>query len=83
VGVLFTGGHRPRNQELEQLSSGTAPDDLSDFYTKLKKVKDHHHKYPDSAINSFTLELNALVEGGAPGTTESGAEADDREYRLY
>lgn len=71
--------HSPRSQELEQLSSGGAPDDLTDFYSKLKKIKDHHHKYPDSATNGFALELSGLLEGGAPGATEDGAEVDDRE----
>ncbi|KAF8607528.1 hypothetical protein BDV93DRAFT_487253 [Ceratobasidium sp. AG-I] len=73
----------PRSQELEQLSSGGAPDDLTDFYSKLKKIKDHHHKYPDSATNGFVLELSGLLEGGVPGTAEDGVEADDPFSRLF
>jgi splicing factor 3A subunit 3 len=73
--TLFTQEYRPRNQELEQLSSASAPDDLNDFYAKLKKIKDHHHKYPDSATNTFALELDALVEG--PVVNSEGGETDD------
>jgi hypothetical protein len=50
---------------------------LTDFYSKLKKIKDHHHRYPDSATNGFASELAGLVEGGV-GTVEDGVEADDR-----
>ncbi|KAG8690427.1 hypothetical protein FRC11_011636 [Ceratobasidium sp. 423] len=78
---LYMDGAGPRNQELEQLSSAAAPDDLNDFYAKLKKVKDHHHKYPDGATNGFALELDGLVEGAVPGS--EGAEADDSFSRLF
>ncbi|KDN49159.1 hypothetical protein RSAG8_02512, partial [Rhizoctonia solani AG-8 WAC10335] len=61
--MLLTQRLRSRNQELEQLSSASAPDDLNDFHVKLKKGKGHHHKYPDGATNGFTLELNILIEG--------------------
>ncbi|QRV87864.1 splicing factor 3A subunit 3 [Ceratobasidium sp. AG-Ba] len=72
----------PREQELEQLSSAPAPDDLTDFYAKLKKVKDHHHKYPDGATNGFSLELKGLLEGGA-APAEEGVEVDDPFSRLF
>ncbi|KAG9099637.1 hypothetical protein FS749_000770 [Ceratobasidium sp. UAMH 11750] len=73
----------PRDQELEQLSSAGAPDDLTDFYSKLKRVKDYRHKYPDSATNGFDLELEGLLGGGAPGTAEDGVEQDDPFSRLF
>ncbi|KAF8759859.1 phosphatidylinositol dephosphorylation [Rhizoctonia solani] len=78
---LYMDEAGPRNQELEQLSSASAPDDLNDFYSKLKKIKDHHHKYPDSATNAFALELDSLVEGAVPGS--EGVETDDSFSRLF
>ncbi|KAL5636706.1 hypothetical protein ACGC1H_000615 [Rhizoctonia solani] len=78
---LYMDESGPRNQELEQLSSASAPDDLNDFYAKLKKVKDHHHKYPDSATNGFALELDTLIEGAVPGS--EGGEIDDSFSRLF
>ena len=51
----------PRGSELENIS-GTKPDDLSEFYTRLEKVKEFHVKYPDQIVGGFELELATLVD---------------------
>lgn len=74
-----------RNTELELLSSGqdsgNAQDDLAEFYSRLTKIKDHHHKYPESVIGGFELELAALVdEPLVGGVGEDEYEEEDRAH---
>ncbi|KAF8504207.1 RNA splicing factor PRP9 [Gautieria morchelliformis] len=89
-----------RNAELALLSTpqsnGNGPqDELAEFYSRLVKIKEHHHKYPDSVVGGFELELSALVdEPLADGEDEfeeedpisllfSGEEAYGRYLDLY
>jgi splicing factor 3A subunit 3 len=68
-----------REKELEMLSSTNQQDDLSQFYTRLVKIKDHHRKYPDSMVDGFQLELNGILEAGYhPQDEEAGVEIEDR-----
>lgn len=56
---------KARNEEMGLLSVnniGNGEDELSEFYARLAKIKEHHVKYPDSAIGGFELELAALVD---------------------
>ena len=72
-----------RKQELEYLSGTTQQDDLSQFYARLVKIRDHHRKYPDSVADGFELELAGLLTSGR--TLVEGEEAyeeDDRGFSM-
>ncbi|KAF8528796.1 hypothetical protein BU17DRAFT_37424 [Hysterangium stoloniferum] len=76
-----------RNAEMTLLSTSQVDgkggrDDLSEFYSRLVKIKDHHHKYPDAAVGGFELELSALLdEPLADGEDEY--EEEDPVSRLF
>lgn len=57
---------KARNEEMGLLSVnnniGNGEDELSEFYARLAKIKEHHVKYPDSVVGAFELELAALVD---------------------
>lgn len=74
---------KARNEEISLLSMnqniGSGEDELSEFYARLVKIKEHHLKYPDSVVGGFELELAALVD-------EPLVDADDEfleEDRTY
>jgi splicing factor 3A subunit 3 len=70
---------KARENELELLSSSTQQDDLSQFYARLVKIKDHHRKYPDSVVDGFQLELDGILEAGYhPDDGETEVEIEDR-----
>jgi splicing factor 3A subunit 3 len=52
-----------RKAELDLLSAPPQQNDLSEFYSRLSKIQEHHSKYPDSVPAGFDLELAALLEG--------------------
>lgn len=51
-----------RKLEFDSLSAPTQQNDLSEFYSRLVKIQEHHSKYPDSVPGGFDLELAALLE---------------------
>ncbi|KAF5358965.1 hypothetical protein D9758_004788 [Tetrapyrgos nigripes] len=52
-----------RKAEIESLSSlSNNQGDLSEFYSRLVKLREHHAKYPDSVAANFESELAALLE---------------------
>lgn len=51
-----------RSAEIELLSAPPQQNDLSEFYSRLVKIQEHHSKYPDSVAGGFDLELAALLE---------------------
>lgn len=61
-----------RQVELDALSGSQQQDDLSEFYSRLVKIKDHHRKYPDSVADGFELELAGILQAGH--TTVEGEE---------
>jgi splicing factor 3A subunit 3 len=68
-----------REKESELLSSSEQSDDLTQFYARLVKIKDHHRKYPDSVADGFQLELNGILEAGYhPDDGEAEVEIEDR-----
>jgi splicing factor 3A subunit 3 len=75
-----------RNAEIALLSTPQSngnggQDELAEFYSRLVKIKEHHHKYPDSVVGGFELELSALVdEPLADGEDEF--EEEDRTFAL-
>ncbi|KAF9268180.1 RNA splicing factor PRP9 [Marasmius fiardii PR-910] len=50
-----------RKTEVNSLSSATEPNDLSEFYSRLAKVLEHHAKYPDSVVGALNIEIEALL----------------------
>lgn len=64
-----------RNAELAPLSAPQQSDDLSDFYSRLVKIQEHHNKYPDSAPG-IDLELASFLD--EPGQEEDDFGEEDR-----
>ena len=56
--------------------AGSKPDDLSEFYNRLGKIKEYHTKYPDQVVGSFELELAALVDDSLGEEGEEDYEED-------
>jgi splicing factor 3A subunit 3 len=74
----YGGSCRVRRHETELLDvpdGAGSGDELSEFYTRLNKIKDFHRKYPDTASDPFAVELNGIL---AQEKTE-----DDQEDRWY
>jgi splicing factor 3A subunit 3 len=53
-----------RKAEVDLLSAPAQQSDLSEFYSRLVKIQEHHSKYPDSVPGGFDLELAALLDDG-------------------
>jgi splicing factor 3A subunit 3 len=60
-----------RKADIALLSAAQRPEDLSEFYSRLVKIQEHHNKYPDSAPG-IDLELASFLD-------EAGQEDDDFE----
>ncbi|THH12237.1 hypothetical protein EW145_g128 [Phellinidium pouzarii] len=84
-----------RKAEIDAIS-GSKPDDLDEFYSRIGKIKEYHLKYPGQVVGGFELELAALVDndvgeaGGDDYEEEdpisllfSGEEAYGRYLDLY
>jgi splicing factor 3A subunit 3 len=67
-----------RNAELELISGTAQQNDLSEFYTRLGKIQEHHGKYPDSLPGGFDLELAALLEEANEPVEDEDYEEEDR-----
>ncbi|KAF9452988.1 RNA splicing factor PRP9 [Macrolepiota fuliginosa MF-IS2] len=63
-----------RKAEINLLSAPAKADDLSEFYSRLVKIQEHHNKYPDSAPG-IDLELASFLE--EPGQEEEDLEEED------
>ncbi|KAK7060445.1 Pre-mRNA-splicing factor sap61 [Paramarasmius palmivorus] len=83
-----------RKAEIESLSSPGQQGDLTEFYSRLVKIQEHHAKYPDSVAGGPDLEIEALlVEPNQEGFEEyeedpisllfSGEEAYGKYLDLY
>jgi splicing factor 3A subunit 3 len=64
-----------RKADIALLSAPQRPDDLSEFYSRLVKIQEHHNKYPDSAPG-IDLELASFLD--EPGQEEDDFEEEDR-----
>ncbi len=55
-----------RSREIDALTGGGAPGgDLTEFYSRLAKVKEYHRKYPDTGAGGVQQEVDfAALEGG-------------------
>jgi splicing factor 3A subunit 3 len=69
-----------RRAEVELLSAPQQQNDLSEFYSRLVKIQEHHSKYPDATPGGFDLELAALLEKGNKDGVDDEYEEEDREY---
>ena len=69
-----------RKIELDALSAPPQANDLSEFYSRLVKIQEHHSKYPDSIPGGFDLELAALLEEPDPENGDEDYEEEDRAY---
>jgi splicing factor 3A subunit 3 len=50
---------------------------LDEFYARLKRVKDFHHRYPNRHVDGFDLELKGIVGDAEDEDLET--EVEDRE----
>ncbi|OCB84850.1 hypothetical protein A7U60_g8071 [Sanghuangporus baumii] len=64
-----------RKAEIDAIS-GSKADDMSEFYSRLGKIKEFHMKYPDQVVGGFELELAALVNDD---TGEGNDDQDEEE----
>lgn len=67
-----------RKAEIESLSAPSQQNDLSEFYSRLVKIQEHHSKYPDTAPGGFDLELAALLEETNQDGGDDDYEEEDR-----
>lgn len=64
-----------RKRETDALS-GSKADDMTEFYARLGRIKEHHLKYPDQTVGGFELELAALVDADPEDYDEENEEED-------
>ena len=67
-----------RRAEIELLSAPQQQSDLSEFYSRLVKIQEHHSKYPDAIPGGFDPELAALLEEGGQDGLDGEYEEEDR-----
>jgi splicing factor 3A subunit 3 len=67
-----------RKAEIDLLSAPSQQNDLSEFYSRLVKIQEHHSKYPDSIPGGFDLELAALIEDTNQEVGDEDYEEEDR-----
>lgn len=70
-----------RSREMDLLAipqAGTAGDDLSEFYTRLTKIKDYHRKYPDTPADPFAVELAGIL-----GEEQLDEDQEDRKILFF
>ncbi|KAK2466083.1 hypothetical protein APHAL10511_001725 [Amanita phalloides] len=72
-----------RNAELGLLSSNAIHSDLSEFYSRLVKIQDHHAKYPDSVPGGFDLEIAAFPDELDQEAADDDFEEEDPVSLLF
>jgi len=77
-----TGG---RQAEKEALSAPSPHQqgDLTAFYSRLGKIQEHHHKYPDSGADGFELEIAAFLDEFQPEDLEDDYVPEDRKPHFF
>ena len=75
-------GDDTRKQEIEAISGSSRADDLSEFYSRLGKIQEHHAKYPDGITDGFELELLALTEDPAAEEGDEDYMEEDRTFNA-
>ena len=71
-----------RKQEIEAISGSSKADDLSEFYSRLGKIQEHHAKYPDGIVDGFELELLALTEDPMAEEVDEDYAEEDRTFNA-
>ena len=67
---------RTRKQEIEALSG---PNEFSEFYRRLKAIKDFHRQFPNEVVDPMDAEFHALTQdrdATVERTPEPGATQD-------
>ena len=67
-----------RKAEIDALSAPNRQNDLSEFYSRLGKIQEHHNKYPDAGADGFELELAALLDEVSPEDMDEDYVEEDR-----
>ncbi|KAF9006533.1 hypothetical protein BDQ17DRAFT_1389338 [Cyathus striatus] len=70
-----------RKAEIDALSVPAQQNDLSEFYSRLVKIQEHHAKYPDSAPGGFEIEIAAFLD--EPGQEDEDYEEEDPISLLF
>lgn len=65
-----------RNAEINTLSTGSQQNDLSEFYSRLVKIQEHHNKYPDAIPVGFDLEIASFLDQSGQDDYEDQEEED-------
>jgi splicing factor 3A subunit 3 len=76
----FYQDHENRKIELDSLAGSSTSDDLTEFYTRLGKIQEHHAKYPDGIVDGFELELYAFLNDPVEVEGDEEYEEEDREF---
>jgi len=71
-----------RKQEITAISGPSKADDLSEFYSRLGKIQEHHAKYPDGIVDGFELELLALTEDPTAEEADEDYAEEDRTFYM-
>ena len=75
-------GDDTRKEEILDISGSSRADELSEFYSRLGKIQEHHTKYPDGIIDGFELELLALTEDSTAGEGDEDYAEEDRMFDV-
>jgi len=70
-------------QEIAAISNSSRADDLSEFYSRLGKIQEHHGKYPDGITDGFELELLALTEEPTVEEGDDDYVEEDRTFNIH
>jgi splicing factor 3A subunit 3 len=72
-----------RKSEIDSLAGTSTSDDLTEFYSRLGKIQEHHLKYPDAIIDGFQLELFALMDDPVEEEGDDDYQEEDRKFTLF
>ncbi|KAM6496038.1 protein of unknown function (DUF3449) domain containing protein [Amanita muscaria] len=72
-----------RKTELDLLSANAQQNDLSEFYSRLVKIQEHHAKYPDSIPGGFDLEIAAFLDEPDQEAGDEDLEEEDPISLLF
>ncbi|TFY81148.1 hypothetical protein EWM64_g2862 [Hericium alpestre] len=55
-----------RQTEIDAISAPNQQNDFSEFYSRLGKIQEHYHKYPDAGADGIELEIAAFLDEVSP-----------------
>jgi splicing factor 3A subunit 3 len=71
-----------RKLEIDTISTPSQPGDLSEFYTRLGKIQEHHNKYPDAGADGVEFDIATLLEEVDPEDYDDDYVYEDREFGV-